>query len=568
MDSMPSLFSVNDDRKQDKSEQEKPKTLGSGFVTSVLGEGGAAIVYEIWNPKLEIHRAVKLWRPNVSEKDLQRFETEIKITSKLDHPNIVEIHTVGEWNGLPYIEMERIDGLSLQQILRTNGALPPVIAVAILIYICRALLYAHEEEFNLYGRKRKGVIHCDIKPANIMITRNGIVKLMDFGIANPTNVSLHTDSDKVTGSLQYMAPEQIRSRQLDARTDVYSVGVVLYEMLSGTKAFPSKQLLDVIQKRKANDYVPLSQFCVNLPKKIYRIVTCCMQLEPEDRYQNVAELMKILGSVYRRFTSENPQKVIQRYIESGTIPVRKIRITRQMLMPLLATVIPTALFILLLIFFVRHPGKDPGGETAAHLKKSPSEIPEPSPPVSEIPKPESKLHDNQAEQKKSGQTERKRTVVKKSGIRSPRIMKKVTASSPRKAPADPLDVLESLVERGKLNAALRKFAAKQINDGAYYALYARCYYESGDWRKAYEMARKSVQVPSKRIPPGRRRGQYLLYKAKYYSIRYDATPSQSAAQKAIDSWWEVREHFDGTAESAKASFAESEINRLSTAMNR
>src|SRR5665647_868243 len=98
--------------------------LGSGKVTAILGKGGFATVYEIWNPKLEIKRAVKLWHPDISEKSLERFETEIKITAKLHHPNIVEIHNVGEWNGLPYIEIEKINGYCLKEIIAQTGTLP------------------------------------------------------------------------------------------------------------------------------------------------------------------------------------------------------------------------------------------------------------------------------------------------------------------------------------------------------------------------------------------------------------------------------------------------------------
>ncbi|MBN1578401.1 MAG: serine/threonine protein kinase [Chitinispirillaceae bacterium] len=549
-------------------DQDTPKTLGSGFVTSVLGEGGAAVVYEIWNPKLEIHRAVKLWRPNLSEKDLQRFETEIKITSKLDHSNIVEIHTVGEWNGLPYIEMERIDGFSLQQTLKTNGAMPPVVALAITVLVCRALLYAHQEEFSLYGRKRKGVIHCDIKPANIMITRSGIIKLMDFGIANPTNVSLHTDPDKVTGSLQYMAPEQIRSHQVDARTDIYAIGVVLYEMLSGTKAFPSRQLLEVIEKRKTNDHVPLSQFCVNLPRRIYRLVTTCMELRPEDRYQNVGELMKTLMMIYKKLSFEDPQEVIQRYIETGTVPVRKIRISRQMMVPIVAGVVPTVLLIAAVGFFIfnaHRPGDNPPPAVSRHQKavQTISERPDrpavtaaaaPAQATSPVPVPA---------EKPSLVPVQHRTTKTVPPAAPPPVRKK----SPAASAADPLAVLEALVDGGNLSAAIRRFEAKTINDGAYYSLYARCLYESGEWKKAYEAAEMSTRVPSGRITERSRMGQFLLYKARYLSARYDATPSRDAAQSAIDAWWKVREHFDGTSESAKATFAESEIGRISKILN-
>lgn len=552
---MAKLFTDSTDQNAGKNnEQERPKTLGSGFVTSVLGEGGAAVVYEIWNPKLEIHRAVKLWRPNVSEKDLQRFETEIKITSKLDHPNIVEIHSVGEWSGLPYIEMERIDGMSLQQVLRSNGSLPPVVAVAIMLVISKALNYAHQEEFNLYGRKRKGVIHCDIKPANIMITRNGIVKLMDFGIANPTNVSLHTAADRVTGSLQYMAPEQIRSKQIDARTDIYSVGVVLYEMLSGTKAFPSKQLLDVIEKRKANDYVPLNQFCVNLPRRFYRLVARCMQLQPDDRYQNVNDITKELSAIYRSLSHEDPQSLIQRFLEGGTVQTHTIKISRQVLIPLVAAIVPTLLLFASLVALI------------VKNKKPEAVVMESSAPVSAILSPvpaeagaipagtvASPAADVQPEAQSAPIVEAPVQItpvpVKKQKVIPPEIQR--------------LMFLESLVDRGNLNGALKQFEVQVINDGAYYSLYARCLYESGEWEKAYEMAKAAIDVPSERVSTEFRNGQHILYKAKYFSYLFDNDQQQSTARSAITAWWAVREFFDGT---AKATFAESEINRLSASI--
>lgn len=551
---MAKLFTESTGQSTGKSnEQERPKTLGSGFVTSVLGEGGAAVVYEIWNPKLEIHRAVKLWRPNVSEKDLQRFETEIKITSKLDHPNIVEIHSVGEWNGLPYIEMERIDGMSLQQVLRSNGSLPPVVAVAIMLVISKALNYAHQEEFNLYGRKRKGVIHCDIKPANIMITRNGIVKLMDFGIANPTNVSLHTAADRVTGSLQYMAPEQIRSKQIDARTDIYSVGVVLYEMLSGTKAFPSKQLLDVIEKRKANDYVPLNQFCVNLPRRFYRLVARCMQLQPDDRYQNVNDITKELSAIYRSLSHEDPQSLIQRFLEGGTVQTHTIKISRQVLIPLVAAIVPTLLLFASLVALI------------VKNKKPEAVIMESTTPVSGILSPVAAntgttLTDTPVSPAVALQEPQPEPIVEAPVQITPAPVKKQKVIPPE---IQRLMFLESLVDRGNLSGALKQFEVQVINDGAYYSLYARCLYESGEWEKAYEMAKAAIDVPSERVSTEFRNGQHILYKAKYYSYLFDNDQQQSTARSAITAWWAVREFFDGT---AKATFAESEINRLSASI--
>ncbi len=578
MDAIQSLLNKLDAVDQ-ISDKNKPKTLGSGFVTSVLGEGGASIVYEIWNPKLEIHRAVKLWRPNISEKNLQRFETEIKITSKLNHPNIVEIHTVGEWNGLPYIEMERIDGYSLQMLLDERGAFPPVVALAITIFICRALSYAHQEEFTLYGRKRKGVIHCDIKPANIMITHNGTVKLMDFGIANPTDVSLHNDPNKVTGSLQYMAPEQIRSHHVDARTDIYSMGAVLYEMLSGTKAFHSYKLLELIEKRKNNDYVPLNQLCPNLPKKLYRIVSTCMEPRPEERYQNVNELCKNILSLYRKYSSEDPQKVIMSYIENKTVINRKIPISRHTIVSFTTWMVPSIILVSTLILFSvflrRNPTTHRPHVSQPQIQKSinvqppeglrKTDISENTPRFSSFPQTSGPHSSTPAFSEASKNLPPSAPAAPKRDVPSSASRRSLVPSISQN---DPLSVLQALVEEGNLSEALKRFEAKTINDGAYYYLYARCLYERGDWKKAYENAEASLRFPSTKVTQNIRLGQCLLYKAKYLSHEYDEAPSPETAQAAIDAWWKVREHFDGTSENAKAKFAESEISRLSRILER
>ena len=159
--------------------------LGSGKIECILGTGGMARVYKIWNEELEVHRAVKILLPNSRKELIKRFETEVKITAKLHHPNIIEIYSVGKWNGLPYIEMEIVDGMTLETLISRYGKLPPEVCCGIGIQVADALTYAHNQEFFLYGKTYKGVIHRDLKPANIMITNNGVLKLMDFGIGRP-----------------------------------------------------------------------------------------------------------------------------------------------------------------------------------------------------------------------------------------------------------------------------------------------------------------------------------------------------------------------------------------------
>ncbi|MBN1980477.1 MAG: serine/threonine protein kinase, partial [Chitinivibrionales bacterium] len=185
----------------DPGNQQSPSIkIGSGYVTAVLGKGGMATVFEIWNSDLEIYRAIKLIHPSASEADRKRFETEIKIMAKLSHPSIIEIHATGRWNELPFIEMEKIQGKTLKELLEEQGAFPMEVCAATGILISSALSYAHTHEYALYGKNYCGIIHRDLKPSNIMVSDNGSVKLMDFGIARPIDTSIHTLSGSVIGT--------------------------------------------------------------------------------------------------------------------------------------------------------------------------------------------------------------------------------------------------------------------------------------------------------------------------------------------------------------------------------
>lgn len=291
--------------------------LGSGVVTSILGEGGVAIVYEIWNEYLGITRAVKLLRPNYTAESRARFSTEMKFLAQLKHQNIIEIHAVGEWNGLPYIEMERIYGSSLYHILRSRGALPVEICVSIAVMVCRALNFTHNCEYKMNGKTYKGILHRDLKPANIMISDNGVVKLMDFGIATPTNVSMHTVEGTVVGSLNYISPEQISGKEIDTRTDHYSFGCVLYEMLTGKKAFPQKTMAELVPAKMKNIYRPLQSYQLKIPSKLRQIIITSMNLHKDKRYISTPKLLQDLEKIHKRMTPLSPEQVIELYFNKG-----------------------------------------------------------------------------------------------------------------------------------------------------------------------------------------------------------------------------------------------------------
>jgi serine/threonine protein kinase len=291
----------------------EPIPLGSGTIVNLLGSGGMARVYKIWNEKLEVFRAVKILIPG--QADLKnRFDTEAKITAKLHHANIVEIYNVGDWNNLPYLEMEYIDGVSLEAFISKNGMLPPAVCSSIAIFVARALSYAHSQEFLIYGKTYQGVIHRDLKPANIMISQNGEVRLMDFGIARPTEASLHTVEGNIVGTMQYLSPEQMDGVDIDARTDIYSFGAILYEMLTGTKTFPQDTITNLMKKKIMNEYRRFSDFDFDIQSSLSKISQKCLQLNKEDRYTDVEALLRELENAHRAITNEAPGRVLKNYI--------------------------------------------------------------------------------------------------------------------------------------------------------------------------------------------------------------------------------------------------------------
>lgn len=380
----------------------EPIPLGSGTIVGLLGTGGMARVYKIWNEKLEVFRAVKILLPS-QQKDLKsRFETEAKITAKLHHPNIVEIYNVGEWNSLPLLEMEFIDGTSLESLIIKYGKLPPCVCSAIAIFITRALVYAHSQEFLIYGKNYHGVIHRDLKPANIMISRNGEVRLMDFGIARPTEASLHTVEGNIVGTMQYLSPEQIDGVDIDARTDLYSFGAILYEMLTGTKTFPQETITNLMKKKIVNEYRKFSDFNFPIAPGLIKITQKCLQSSKENRYPAAGALLKDLEAVHRSLTIDEPGLILQNYLKDPSdftdpaqskifrMPFANPRV-RKMLVPVIAIAIAFAVAGgVTYLLITKKPTLEQitkgTGTTTEQLQSVPPPIPKPpvQPPVQKI----------------------------------------------------------------------------------------------------------------------------------------------------------------------------------------
>jgi len=368
----------------------KPLRLGSGSITSLINAGGMAIVYEIWNSELEVKRAVKLLKPDHTPESEDRFHTEMKITAKLHHPNIVEIYSVGKWNDqLPYIEMELIDGYTLEKIIADSGSLPPDVCTSIGIMVGRALNYAHNQNYMLYGRRYQGVIHRDLKPGNIMVARDGIVKLMDFGIAKPMTASIHTVEGMVMGTMQYLAPEQLDGKEVDARADMYSLGVVLYEILTGARAFPEANLGKLVTDKLNNNYVQLSAFSTKIPQGLGNLIHRLIRCEKEKRVQDVLEYLRTICSIHKTLTLRPPEQVIEQFMKSGLTQKHIVLLKKKKdIVPVLVWSCAAAALVCIVLFALNTAkpmlAKDLVSTIASALRPRESTLPEAEPVPSHV----------------------------------------------------------------------------------------------------------------------------------------------------------------------------------------
>jgi eukaryotic-like serine/threonine-protein kinase len=259
-------------------------------IQSILGKGGMGIVYKARDRELDDLVAIKTLRSEVLSADptlLDRFKQEIRLARRITHPNVLRTHDLGEFNGLRYLSMEFVKGLTLKHLLETGEILPTPVGLRIAKQVCAGLAAAHEV----------GVIHRDVKPQNILIEPTGGLKIMDFGIARLTEDRGMTATGTVIGTPDYMSPEQARGLPLDFRSDIYSTGVVLYEVFTGSLPFEGDSPLAVVLKH-VNDVAPLPQSKnPRIDPKIAVIIMKCMEKEPAARFQSVSDLYESLAKV-------------------------------------------------------------------------------------------------------------------------------------------------------------------------------------------------------------------------------------------------------------------------------
>ena len=265
-----------------------PASLGRYKILKELGRGAMGLVYLGKDPTIQRFVAIKTMRlDQIDEEKLQevksRFFREAESAGRLSHPNIVTIYDAGEENGLGYIAMEFVEGQSLKEWSRKPNLMPLAEIVPTLASVADALDYAHQQ----------GVVHRDIKPANIMITKDRLVKVMDFGIAKMAS-SNRTQTDVVLGTPTYMSPEQIAGKKVDGRSDVFSLGVVLFELLAGQPPFTADNLSALLFAIAHNPHPDLQSLRQDLPPMVDEVVNRALQKELPQRYRRAGEFAQDL----------------------------------------------------------------------------------------------------------------------------------------------------------------------------------------------------------------------------------------------------------------------------------
>ena len=292
---------------------------GRYLIQSLVGVGGMANVYRGVDEKTGNAIAVKVLKEEFldNEELVRRFKNESKAISILNHPNIVKVYDVSVTDKLQYIVMEYVDGITLKEYLKQRGgALTWKETVHFATQVLGALQHAHSN----------GIIHRDVKPQNIMLLADGSIKMMDFGIARFSRAQSQTVSDKAIGSVHYISPEQAKGDKTDARTDIYSVGVMLYEMLSGRLPFDGDGAVSIAIMQISDKAKPLAQVAPNVPEGLRQITEKAMEKDPAKRYQSAQEMLDAIEAFKRnpsvrfeyeyRNTQDNPEKSINRVVNN------------------------------------------------------------------------------------------------------------------------------------------------------------------------------------------------------------------------------------------------------------
>jgi tetratricopeptide (TPR) repeat protein len=269
--------------------------IGSRYlVVKLLGRGGMGAVYRCRDEELQRDVALKIIRPEIAADPsvLDRFKREIQLSSRVTHRNVLRVYDLGEADGVRFLTMQFVEGDDLSNLLKKTGPLPTPRLVALFRQVCEGLAAAHDE----------GVVHRDLKPQNIMVDASDHVWLTDFGLAKNLGGTAMTELGAVMGTPAYMSPEQVRGEVVDKRADIYSLGVILYEMATGQVPFAGGSVYEVMMRRLTTAPRPVTELNPGLPAYLRKILERCLSVDPAGRYQTVSEIIADIDATTYRTT--------------------------------------------------------------------------------------------------------------------------------------------------------------------------------------------------------------------------------------------------------------------------
>src|SRR5437016_3127157 len=286
------------------------QVLGHYRIEAKLGEGGMGVVYRAFDTHLDRPVAIKILRADAtaSPERRRRFQQEAKAASALNHPNIVHIYDISSSGATDYIAMEFVDGKTLDRLIGKSG-----------LVLRDTLKYAIQVADALARAHAAGIVHRDLKPANIIVGEDGRVKLLDFGLAKLTETTvqaavdseastatitaredLQTQEGTIVGTVAYMSPEQAEGKKVDARSDIFSFGSVLYEMVTGRRAFEGGSKLSTLSAILHKDPQPPGDLAPSLPAELEKIISSCLRKDPNARWQSMKEIQNALDALKRQ----------------------------------------------------------------------------------------------------------------------------------------------------------------------------------------------------------------------------------------------------------------------------
>ncbi len=276
---------------------ETPKeelTTGSTFagryqIIEELGKGGMGKVYKVLDKEVNAKIALKLIKPEIAadKKTIERFRNELKTARDISHKNICRMYDLNKEEGSYYITMEYVEGQDLKSLIRQTGQLAISTTLSIAKQVCEGLVEAH----------RLGVVHRDLKPSNIMIDKEGNARIMDFGIARSLKAKGITGAGVMIGTPEYMSPEQAEVKDVDHRSDIYSLGVILYEMITGRVPFEGETPLSIAMKHKSEEPLDPRELNTQIPEYLSKVILRCMEKDKEQRYQSTGEVRSELTRI-------------------------------------------------------------------------------------------------------------------------------------------------------------------------------------------------------------------------------------------------------------------------------